>query len=120
VPAPAGADQLTATELLARIDTAICLQNTAESQAWVQAYLENVADRAPLVQALALASCKIGNDPHNQEIPQNMLEDFAKNRSPNRDRLLLACTQHCAGHRKYGDILEAARRFSDGVGVALQ
>jgi len=118
--APAGADRLAARDLLARIDMAICLQNTEEAQGWVQAYLDNVADRAPLVQALALASCKIGNDPHNQEIPQNMLEDYAKNRSPNRDRLLLACTQHCAGHRKYGDILEAARRFSEGVGVALQ
>lgn len=116
---PAGADKLNPRELLARIDTAICLQNTEEGQAWVQAYLDNVADRAPLVQALALAACKIGNDPHNQEIPQNMLEDFAKSRSPRRDRLLLACTQHCAGHRKYGDILEAARRFSDGIGVAL-
>ena len=120
IAAPAGADRLSAMALLARIDAAICLQNTAESQAWVQAYLDNVADRMPLVRALALAACKIGNDPHNQEIPQNMLEDYAKNRSPNRDRLLLACTQHCAGHRKYGDILEAAQRFSDGTGVTLQ
>ncbi len=119
VVAPAGADKLCAKDLLARIDTAICLQNTDEAQAWVQAYLDTIADRAPLVQALALAACKIGNDPHNQEIPQNMLEDFAKSHSPKRDRLLLACTQHCAGHRKYGDILEAARRFSDGIGVAL-
>lgn len=119
VPAPAGAERLAADALLARIDAAICLQNAEEAQGWVRAYLENVADRAPLVQALALAACKIGNDPHNQEIPQNMLEDFAKSRSPHRERLLLACAQHCAGHRKYGDILEAARRFSDGVGVAL-
>jgi hypothetical protein len=120
VPAPAGAERLSKAELLARIDQAICLQHTEEAQGWVQAYLDTIADRAPLVQALAIAACKIGNDPHNQEIPQNMLEDFAKNRSPQRDRLLLACTQHCAGHRKYGDILEAARRFGDGVGVALQ
>ncbi len=119
VPAPPGAERLGADALLARIDAAICLQNAEEAQAWVRAYLENIADRGPLVRSLALAACKIGNDPHNQEIPQNMLEDFGKNRSPYRDRLLLACAQHCAGHRKYGDILEAARRFSDGIGVAL-
>jgi hypothetical protein len=49
-----------------------------------------------------------------------MLEDFLKSRSPNRDRLLLACAQHCAGHRKYGDPLEAARRYSEALGVPLQ
>ncbi len=71
------------------------------------------------MQTLALAACKLGNDPHNQEIPQNMLEDFAKNQSPRRDRLLLACAQHCAAHRKYGDPLEAAQRFGKALDVAI-
>jgi hypothetical protein len=96
------------------------LQQPEEAQSWLQACLDTQTDRAALVQKLALVSSKIGNDPHNQEIPQNMLEDFTKSRSPNRDRLLKACVQHCAGHRKYGDIEEAARRFSDGIGVTLQ
>jgi hypothetical protein len=65
-------------------------------------------------------ACKLGNDPHNQEIPQNMLEDFLKSRSPNRDRLLMACAKHSSGHRKYGDPMEAARRFGEGVGVTIQ
>jgi hypothetical protein len=116
IHAPACARRFGADELLQRIETAICSLNGPESLSWVQAYCDTVADRAPLVRTLALAACKLGNDPHNQEIPQNMLEDFAKNRSRNRDRLLLACAQHCAAHRKYGDPLEAARRF----GRALQ
>lgn len=119
--APGGAHKLAADELLQRIDAAICSLNGPESLRWVQAYCDNVTDRAPLVQTLALVACKLGNDPHNQEIPQNMLEDFAKNQSPRRDRLLLACAQHCAAHRKYGDPLEAARRFGDAMGLsALQ
>ena len=32
--------------------------------------------------AVAMACSRLGNDPHNQEIAQFMLEDFAKNRSP--------------------------------------
>ena len=120
VQAPAGADRLAPREILARLDAATMLQQPEEAQGWLRAWLDTQADRAALVQVLAVASCKIGNDPHNQEIPQNMLEDFAKSRSPNRDRLLMACVQHCAGHRKYGDIQEAARRFAEGVGVALQ
>ena len=37
-----------------------------------------------------------------------MLEDYGKNRGLDRDRLLLACVQHTAMHRKYGDPLEPA------------
>jgi hypothetical protein len=117
---PAGADRLSAGELLARLDAATILQQPEEAQGWLHAYLGTQSDRANLVRLLAVAACKIGNDPHNQEIPQNMLEDFAKSRSPQRDRLLMACVQHCAGHRKYGDLEEAARRFGEGVGVSLQ
>ncbi len=116
---PACARNFDEHELLQQIDAAVCSQNGPEGLSWVQAYCGIVADRAPLVQTLALAACKLGNDPHNQEIPQNMLEDFAKNQSPRRDRLLLACAQHCAAHRKYGDPLEAARRFGKGMNIAI-
>ena len=88
------------------------------SVAWTQAYLDNVADRAPLARRIALAACRIGNDPHNQEIAQCMLEDFGKNRSPDRDRLLLAAAWHTAMHRKYGDPLEASRRFGAALRIA--
>ena len=55
------------------------------------------------MQRIALAACKLGNDPHNQEIAQCMLMDFGTNRQPDRDRLLLAAAYHTAMHRKYGD-----------------
>ena len=56
--------------------------------------------------------------PHNQELAQCLLEDYAKNRGFDRDRLLLACVQHTAVHRKYGDFLEAGRRFGSAMGIA--
>ena len=117
---PAGASSMSGAEILARLDTAMMLQKPEEAQAWLRAYLETQSDRTVLVQRLALGSSKIGNDPHNQEIPQNMIEDFLKTRSPSRDRLLMAAVQHCSCHRKYGDLEEAARRFAEGVGVTLQ
>jgi hypothetical protein len=40
-----------------------------------------------------------------------MIEDYLKNRQPDRGRLLLACAQHTATHRKYGDALDCSRRF---------
>ncbi len=119
IHAPASAEGLDRDELLRRIDEAICSFDGPASLAWVQAYCSSVLERAPLVRTLALAACKLGNDPHNQEIPQNMLEDFGKNQSPRRDRLLLACAQHCAAHRKYGDPFEAAQRFATSMGVEL-
>ena len=109
---------LTAGQLLDRVDAAICALNGQESVGWTQAYCDNVADRAPLVQRIALAACKLGNDPHNQEIAQCMLMDYGTNRQPDRDRLLLAAAYHTAMHRKYGDPLEPARRFGQAMGFA--
>ncbi len=117
IRAPAGADRLGAAQLLDRVEGAVLGLNGPESLAWTQAYLDNVADRRPLVQRVALAACRIGNDPHNQEIAQCMLEDFGKNRSPEKDRLVLAAAYHTAMHRKYGDPLEASRRFGTAMGI---
>ena len=49
--------------------------NGPDSAAWTQAYLESGADTKPLMQRLALLACRMGNDPHNQEIGQVLLED---------------------------------------------
>jgi len=87
--------------------------------------LELLENSEPLTPAEARAFLDIvlnqhdlGNDPHNQEIAQCLLEDYAKNRGFDRDRLLLACVQHTAVHRKYGDLLECSRRYGRAMGVA--
>ena len=115
---PAGAEAMGAAQLLDRIIAAITALDGPQAVAWTRAYLATGADRKPLVQHLALVACRIGNDPHNQEIAQCLLEDYAKNRGFDRDRLLLACVQHTAVHRKYGDFLEASRRFGQAMKVA--
>jgi hypothetical protein len=45
------------------------------------------------------------------------LEDYAKNRCSDRDRLLLAAAHISAAHRKYGDTFEASRRFGEAMGL---
>ena len=114
---PAGADGMTADQLLGHVVAAITALDATAAIAWTRAYLASGADRQPLVQHLALVACRIGNDPHNQEIAQCLLEDYGKNRGWDRDRLLLACVQHTALHRKYGDFLEASRRFGQAMGI---
>ena len=64
------------------------------------------------------SASRLGNDPHNQEIALCLLEDYGKNRNPDRDRLLLAAAQHTARHRKYGDPLDCSRRFGKAMGIA--
>jgi hypothetical protein len=118
VQVPSGAGALSAHQLLDRVDAAICALNGPEAIGWTQAYCDNVSDRAPLVQRIALAASKLGNDPHNQEIAQCMLMDFGTNRQPDRDKLLLAASYHTAMHRKYGDPQEASRRFGMAMGLA--
>lgn len=84
----------------------------------VQAWLEAGRDPAALVQQIALACSRLGNDPHNQELGLCFLEDFGKNRNPERGRLLMAGAHHTAKHRKYGDPLDCSRRFGKAMGVA--
>ena len=70
------------------------------------------------MQRLALMATRFGNDPHNQEIPQCLLEDYGKNQCRDRERLLLASAHISAAHRKYGDTFEASRRFGEAMGLA--
>ncbi len=118
VRAAGGADKLSPEQILDRMDAAVLALNGPDSVAWTQAYLESGADRKQLTQRLALLACRMGNDPHNQEIGQVLIEDWATNRSPDRDRLLLACAHHTATHRKYGNPLDCAHRFGEAMGVA--
>ena len=114
-PAASGMD---AERMAAAVEAATVALDAPKAVGWTQAYLESGHDTAPLVQALALACSRLGNDPHNQEIALCLLEDFGKNRNPDRGRLLLAAAQHTARHRKYGDPLDCSRRFGQALGIA--
>jgi len=114
---PPGADAWSSRRLLETLDAALLALRPDEAVALTATYLKAGFDRAPLVQALATAACTLGNDPHNQELGLCLLEDFRHTRAADRDRLLLASAQHTAGHRKYGDPLEAYRRFAEAMEV---
>jgi hypothetical protein len=118
VRAASGADKLRPEQILDRIDAAVIALNGPDGVAWTKAYLDSGADGKPLVQRLALLACRMGNDPHNQEIGQVLLEDYAKNQGHDRDRLLLACAHHTAVHRKYGNPLDCAQRYGAAMGIA--
>ena len=115
---PAGARAMSPAQLVERIGASIMALDGPQAVAWTRAYLSASTDRNSLVQHLALVACRIGNDPHNQEIAQCLLEDYAKNRGFDRDRLLLACVQHTAVHRKYGDFLESGQRYGQAMRLA--
>jgi hypothetical protein len=118
ISVPSGSDRMTGSRIIERLESAIAELNPPEAVAWTKAYLDSGKDRAQLIQRLALMATRIGNDPHNQEIPQCLLEDYGKNQTRDRDRLLLACAHISAGHRKYGDFFEASRRFGEAMGLA--
>ena len=71
----------------------------------------------PLVQRLALVACRIGNDPHNQEIAQCLLEDYAKNRGFDRERLLLACAHTRRSIANTGISWRPACRFGQAMKI---
>lgn len=114
---PSGSSAKSENELLGHIAAAIIALDGPQAIAWTRAYLESGGAPEKLTQQLAVSASRIGNDPHNQELGQLLLEDYAKNRGYDRDRLLLACVQHTATHRKYGDYLEASRRFGKAMHI---
>jgi hypothetical protein len=114
---PVGSEAWSARQILDKLDTALLGLRADESVDLTAAYLKGGYDRTPLVQCLATAASIIGNDPHNQELGLCTLEDYLKTQAHDRDRLLLASAQHTAGHRKYGDPLEAYRRFAEAMGL---
>jgi len=117
IESPRGAETMSSHELLQRLDDALMGLRAFEAVNWTAAYLQAGHDRAALVETLATGAAKTGNDPHNQELGICLLEDYAHSTARDRDRLLLACAKHTAGHRKYGDHLEAYRRFAEAFGV---
>jgi hypothetical protein len=110
---PPGSRAWSADKLLAELERALLALRPDEGVDLTAAYLESGADRAPLVETLASAATIVGNDPHNQELGLCLLEDYARTRAHDRERLLLASAQHTAGHKKYGDPLECYRRFAE-------
>lgn len=112
-----GAASLSSRQLLERLETALLALRADEAVDLTAAYLNAGFDRAPLLEGLATAACILGNDPHNQELGLCLLEDYRHTTATDRDRLLLACAQHTAGHKKYGDPLEAYRRFAEALGL---
>ncbi len=114
---PPGAAGWSSRQLLERLEEALLALKADEGVALTAAYLAGGFDRAPLIRTLATAATETGNDPHNQELGLCLLEDYAKTRAHDRERLLLAQAKHTAGHRKYGDHLECYRRFSEAMAI---
>ncbi|MGE3272671.1 MAG: hypothetical protein AB7P40_28285 [Chloroflexota bacterium] len=117
IRAPRGASGWSQGQILEKLDDAIVGLRPDDAVALTQAYLKAQYDTKPLVSAIALGASKLGNDPHNQEISLVQLEDFGRNSHAARGRLLMGAASHAAGHRKYGEPLEAYRRFADALGL---
>ncbi len=115
---PPAARAWSAGTLLERLDAALTGLDPDLAVNLTAAYLQTSFDRAPLIQTLATAAAKLGNDPHNQELGHCLIEDYLHSTAADRNRLLLACAKHTAGHRKYGDPLEAYQRFAEALGVS--
>jgi hypothetical protein len=119
VQRPRGIDGWDQWQLLDRLDRAMLARNTEESLALVSAYVHSTSLQSDLVQRLAVASAKFGNDPHNQEICLCLLEDYVQSTAVNRVKLLYGCVTNLTGYRKYGDHLEAYNRYAEAFGLPV-
>lgn len=117
IKAPRAAAKMDNPKILKKIEEAMLAFKGPEGVDWARAYLDADGDKDALRTCIALTAARIGNDPHNQELGQLTVEDYAKNDGPGRDMVAFAGIQHTACHRKYGDVLEASRRFGHALGV---
>ena len=117
IKSPRGASGWSQGQLLEKLDEAMIALRPDDALGLTQAYLKSGYDTTPLVSTIALGCSKLGNDPHNQEISLVQLEDFGRNSHAARGRLLMGAAAFAAGHRKYGEPLEAYRRFAESMGI---
>src|SRR4051794_37335404 len=89
IKSPRGASAWSQGQILQRIDQAVVDLKPDDAISLTQTYLKSQYDQQPLVQTLATACSKMGNDPHNQEISLCLLEDFGRNSHTARGRLLM-------------------------------
>jgi hypothetical protein len=97
--------------LLRELDEAILAYDVPRTTALATAYLASGADRTPYQQTVALAACKFQDDPHNQKITHSTFEEYAHNRTPQRDRLLIATARLLAGWPKMPGERDCYGRF---------
>jgi hypothetical protein len=104
-------------QILDQLEAAIVARDSDSSLALARTYVRNAFPAPDLVERLAVASAKFGNDPHNQEICLGLLEDYVASTATRREVLLYACIKNLTGYRKYGDHFEAYNRYAEAFGL---
>jgi len=103
--------------LLDHLEAAILARDSDASLALAAAYIRGNHPQASLIEHLAVACVKFGNDPHNQEICLGLLEDYAASTANRREVLVFGCIKNLTGYRKYGDHFEAYNRYAEEFGL---
>ena len=97
--------------LLRELDEAIMALDFPRATAQANAYLQSGADRRAYQATVALAACRFQDDPHNQKITISTFEEYARNSTHLRDRLLLATVRLLAGWVKMPGERDCFARF---------
>lgn len=97
--------------LLGELDDAIMALDYARATAVANAYLQSGADRRAYQETVALCACRFQDDPHNQKITVSTFEEYGRNSTHLRDRLLLATPRLLAGWLKMPGERECYARF---------
>ena len=118
IKAPRGASGWSQGQILEKLDDALVgLRPDDARGADPGVPEERLRHQAAGLRRWRSGAASSGNDPHNQEISLVQLEDFGRNSHAARGRLLMGAAAYAAGHRKYGEPLEAYRRFAESFGI---
>ena len=101
----------TPAALLQELDDAIMALDFPRTTAVANAYLQSGADRRAYQETVAVCACRFQDDPHNQKITVSTFEEYGRNSTHLRDRLLLASPRLLAGWLKMPGERECHARF---------
>jgi hypothetical protein len=101
----------TSHALLGELDDAIMALDFARATAVAAAYLKSGADRRAYMETVAICACRFQDDPHNQKITISTFEEYGRNTTHLKDRLLLATPRLLAGWVKMPGERDCYARF---------
>jgi len=97
--------------LLADLDGAIMALDAPRATAVANAYLKSRGDRRAYMETVALCASRFQDDPHNQKITVSTFEEYGRNSTHLKHRLLLATARLLAGWTKMPGERDCYARF---------
>jgi hypothetical protein len=111
IDGPALPSDLTADDLLERLQDSIDTLDVPSALQSAHAYLQSGADVRTLLGALALASAKTQDNPHHHQLVNTALDEYMQSTLVQKDEFVLMAAAYLAGARSVRDCYQLYTQY---------